>query len=463
MSIGSPCRINEKVLFLKTCFIALFFLLSALSANGQTLPYAFSNNSTFVDEDIYVAIVGITDGHVWIDAETGSVNPMSVSDNTIPGPVIDGNIGPGNNGLYADCFTRLSDIPEKTVHIPKISGCRIYIAFQSQLYFYFFGSTGSPSGYAAPNPANPTDPNQGIRYEIIELTYNDAGLWCNTTRVDAYQYPMGLEVWGENFYKKVGELKTHDDIVVAWQERLPAEFQGCLNRETGIIRAPSKIADFQEGGVYADYMQPYIDAIWEKYKSEDLIFTSDAGIWKGRVEGERFVFHNTTNFFGNATGIISARPNTQEAWEGKGVLAEDVQQLPDQQLDLVVQAQVCAALTRHTVDLNSAEGITQDWSDNSKFYQSAPCNYYSKFWHESDISYQGLSYGFCYDDVYGFSSTVHTPDPTDITITIGGFAGMDAGENETLEERGYLRHLMFRLAHHAVGLDLNQPILLDKS
>lgn len=401
--------------------LGLFFSTSVYAV--ETLPYKFVNNSSYADDEIYIAVIGIIDGHVWIDAQTGEVHQMNVSDNTVQGPVINGNKGPGGNGLYADCFTKLSDIPNNTISIPPIAGSRVLISFGSPLYLYFFGFSGALSGYAAPDLANPTDPNQGIRYEMIELTKNDKGLWTNTTRVDSYQYPMGLEVWGnDGFYKKTGEVLTHESVLSKWKDEIPVAFQGCFNESANMILAPSKTSAFQSGGVYAEYFKPYVDAIWAKYASEDLTFNSGAaGIWKGRVEGETFVFHNQTNFSGNATAKISRRPNTQEILEGKGVLAEDVQKIEGQSLDLVVQAQFCAALNRHAIDLNATAGTIQDWSDSTKFFREEPYNAYVEFWHRADISWNQSSYGFCYDDVFDYSSTINAPSPTNVTVTIGGF------------------------------------------
>lgn len=402
---------------------------ASLARAATNVPFTFENRSTYPDDQVWVAIVGEVGGHVWLDPATGGVHPMSLADNTVPGPVIGGNKGPGGKGLYANCFVRLSDIPSRTVSIPAIAGARIFTAFGSPLYLYFFGYSGAPSGYAGVNLANPTDPNQGIRFEMVELTIDGGGIWANTTRVDSYQHPMGLEVVGAGgFRKKTGEIVSHADLLARWTSDVPSAFQGCLNPKTGAISAPSKIPAFQTGGAQADYFKSYVDAIWAKYAGEDLVFSSgDAGVWKGRVEGERFVFHNLTNSFGNATAIISRRPTTQEVLEGKGVLAEDVQKIPGQTLDLVVQAQFCAALNRHAIDLGTPTGATQVWSDSSKFFKSSPSNEYVKFWHRADVSWNRLSYGFCYDDVFDFSSTIHTPSPLSATVVLGGYVGNPTG------------------------------------
>lgn len=398
-------------------------LLAPLARAVPTVPFTFVNRSSTPDDQVWIAVVGITQGHVWIDPATSQVKPMSPSDNSVQGPVIGGNKGPGNNGMYANAFRKLSEIPGGVVRIPELAGSRIFVSFGSPLYLYFFGYSGAPSGYAGVNLANPTDPNQGIRFEVLELTNNQYGMWANTTRVDAYQFPMGLEVTGGGgFQRRTGEIVGHQEILSKWRSSVSSAFQGCLAEKEGIIHAPSKIADFQPGGAQADFFKAYVDAIWEKYRHEDLIFSSgDAGIWKGRVVGERFEFKNLTNSFGNATAYISRRPTTQEVLEGKGVLAEDVQKLPNQTLDLVVQAQFCAALNRHALDLDAPAGTTQDWGDTARYFKKAPYNEYVKFWHRPDVSWNRFSYGFCYDDVFDQSSTIHTPSPTAATVTIGGY------------------------------------------
>jgi hypothetical protein len=357
--------------------------------------------------------------HVWIDCATGAVNPMLISDNTIQGPIIDGNSGPGTNGMYADIFSLLSAIPNKTINIPHIHAVRIFISFKEQLYLYFFGAGG---GYSAPSLSNATDPNQGIRYELIELTYGDNGLWTNTTRVDHYQYPMGLEVWGEGgFYKKVGEILTHDQIIDTWKNRVPSQFLACLDNELEIIHAPSKTAAFAEDGAYFSYFDSYVDAVWARYTNEDLTLSiGEAGLYKGRVYGEEFRFTNQAN---GVVGIIRAKPNTQEIFEAKGVLATDEPSTPDIYADQNVQKHFSAAFNRGAIDANAPAGQTIEWSNEAEFFTHEPYNQYVKFWHSRDISFEGETYAFAYDDVFDYSSTIQSGAPTKVKVTIGGFAG----------------------------------------
>ncbi len=421
---------KKPSLFALLGLLLLGALLPHRSQAQGSIPFTINNTSPFADSDLYVAIVGIdpSNNHVWINAANGQVLPMSSSYNTVTGPTINGNTGPGQNSKYAACFTKLSSIPNRTFTLPYIAGCRVYISKGQQLYFYFFGANGAPSGYTAPNPQNSTDPNTGILYETIELTNNSGGFFGNTTRVDAFAYPMGLELYGNNYYKKTGELKTAADIVAAYKANVPTEFQGTVNNSTGVITFPSKTPAFYDGsngttaGQYGNYFKSYIDAIWAKYKSEDLIFyAGNAGVFKGRVgTDDRLVVVGQSGAFTGRTGIVSRRPTTQEAFEGKGVLASGVS---DVTVDLVVQAQLTAAINRHVVNTTTTNVGQQNWYDASKYYQTAPFNYYARFWHLPGISVDNLSYGFAYDDVADQSSTLQTPQPTKVVATFGGYAG----------------------------------------
>ncbi|WP_375417136.1 beta-1,3-glucanase family protein [uncultured Hymenobacter sp.] len=421
-----------KKLTLFSVLTLLFGALLPLSSRAQgPIPFTIANNSPFADTELFVAIVGkdiATGNHVWVNARTSAVLPMSTSYNTVLGPTYNGATGPGGNSRYADCFTRLSDIANRTFTLPRIEGCRVFISRGQQLYFYFYGASGAPSGYSGPNPQNPNDPNRGILHEIIELTNNQFGFFGNTTRVDSYKYPMGLELFGQGGYQqRTGELKNHADIQAAYKANVPTEFQGLLNSTTGEITFPSKTAAFADGtngttpGPYANYLGSYIDAIWNKYVNEDLIFfAGNAGVFKGRVSGGRLTVVGQSGAYAGRTGIVAAKPTTQEAFEGKGVLDRRV---GDGDADLVVQAQLTAAINRHVVNTTTPNPGQQNWYDATRYYQAAPANYYARFWHLPGISVDQKSYGFAYDDVNDQSATLQTPQPTKAIATFGGYAG----------------------------------------
>ena len=56
-------------------------------------------------------------------------------------------------------------------------------------------------------------------------------------------------------------------------------------------------------------------------------------------------------------------------------------------------------------------------SNPASFYQTAPANYYSRFWHDRAIN--KLSYGFPYDDYAEQSSFVSHGNPTYLLVAVG--------------------------------------------
>ena len=170
---------KQWLFFLLYC---ICFFIGSIHVNAQTLPlpYLINNASAFSDNDIYVGLVGKIEGNdVWINIATGEINEMQSSDNTLQGPTHNGNSGPGGDAKYADIFTLLSDIPDKTINIPHIDAARIFISFESPLYLYYFSDGG---GYSTPSLTNDSDANLGLKYELIELSFDDNGLSTNTTR-----------------------------------------------------------------------------------------------------------------------------------------------------------------------------------------------------------------------------------------------------------------------------------------
>lgn len=413
---------------MRKLLLILFVLVANLAIAQDVVPLILNNTSEFRDDEVYIGIVGKTISepktHLWVDPRTGNQFPMSTQYNTLNGPVYNGNMGPGGAGKYANIFVKLSEIPNKTIMVKKIHGCRVFFAVKSPMYLYFFGPTG---GFSAPDHFNTVDPNRGIKHDFMELSFDNIGYWANTTRVDRYEYPVSVELFSaDGQIQRTGELKKHTEIGAAFKASVPVEFQGCYDPATGSIAFPTKTKDFVDGsigglprGKYAGYLDGYITSVWNKYTNEDLIFNGEMdGVWKGRVINGQLVMTCISGQFLNRRGIVQAKPTTQEAFEGKGVLDRVIQ---DGLTDLVVQKHVCAALTRHMISTGANPGV-QQWGDVSKFYQESPCNHYAKFWHQQGISVNRMAYGFCYDDVFEQSSTVSVRTATKVIAYFGGFS-----------------------------------------
>ena len=437
----------------KQAFICLFCLCNSLIINAQlTIPYTFENNSRYSDNEIYIGLVGKTleTGDVWMDMSSSELQEMSASDNTIPGP----DFSFPKEWLYPEIFTKLSDLENKTIQIPQgLFACRIFISFESPMYLHFH-ETG---GYAGANLNNPGDPNDGIRWEIVELTWGDAGLWTNTSRVDAYQYPMALEVNGFSGgvtgatyeasynqaingagtaqFKRIGEVLPHDEILAAWDDTVSDAYKvakvikdNSIDGEP-IIEQPSKVAEFT-----ANILDDYIDEIWETYKNYDLnINIGDRGTWIGRVQAnDTFLFTDPAD---GSIATIHGKPSTINAMEGSGFLAYTPtlasENLEKHDEDLMIQAQMAAAITRHAIYTDIIDGSTQFTHDASRFFVIEPYNEYVEFFHSEAISFESQTYAFAYDDVGDHSSTIQTTFPTDVKVIIGGYGETPAPINAT--------------------------------
>lgn len=403
-------------------------VLSALSASAD-LPVTLVNNTNgqFADDDIYVAILGEQKGvgYIYYDmaksTSAATVRPLNESVNTMAGT--------GPFTTYADVFTKLSDIPGKVVYLGDTYACRMFISFKSPMYLHAFAQ-----GYAGADLNNPSDPNASVRWELVEFTYAPGSgsgkdydeIWINTTRVDAFQYPMGLELWstGHYPYTKRGENVSYKTVIDKWNSTLGnTVYKDCLynlitkDNVGGIIKQPSKVKSIKDQNIFDDY----INKIWTYFSSHTAnIDMGLLGRWTGKVEGEKFVLTCAEGHYWQPGSVatIDAKPDTEDVIEGAGVFASG------SDISKTVQSMFCAAfnrgLIRATSDLQdwNPDGPTKAFSGGTEY----PCNEYVKFFHDPDISSGGKTYAFSYDDTYDQSATCYANNPTRATVTIGGFS-----------------------------------------
>jgi hypothetical protein len=378
--------------------------------NGQTTFHIVNQtNGRWADNQVYWAIIGrdwATGQFVHVDAG-GHLVPMSTADN--------GALSKNGEG-YTNYFHSLAEL--SSVTIPPLDSARILFSVGSPMYIKVVTDANGKIGYAGANIENPTDPNIDVYFDFGEMAIlppgnANQGIFVNTTRVDQFGFPIKLRVQGlGGFDRTVGEplTESRDAIFAAYLAAVPAEFAGLAQAPYAPYRivAPSH-ASFAAGQANGNYLQGYIDGVWNRYRSEDLVFTLDnLGTFHGRVSGNTFVF---TGGNGNGTYYINGIPSTSEVFLGNGLL-NDPAGASDAATQLQIQAQLCAALNRHVAETPWL------WYDQGSHYPAGQAaNWYAKFWHDHDID--RLAYGFAYDDVGGFSPSIHTDAPTTVTFTIG--------------------------------------------
>ena len=426
---------------------AIFSFIPYCFSQTLQIPYVFENNSEYLDSEIYIALVGKygSTGDVWMDMNSSALIAMNSSANTVSGP----SWSTPAEWKYPAIFTKLSDIPNKTIQIPKgLYAGRIFISFKSPLYLHFHDD----GGYAGANLSSSTDPNDGIRWELVELSWDNSGIFTNTSRVDAYQYPMGIEVHGftgsvnpeisydQNYrnaiagegipkYSKVGELISHDAIMALWDTNVSSDYLVCKTTKTHsldgkpIIEQPTKISGFP-----TSELESYINAIWSTYTTNDLtINIGENGVWVGRVTGNTFNFRDSKD---GSIATIYSKPNPTNAIEGSGALAytpvnPELNAVKYSE-DLMIQAQIAAAINRHAINTAIVGSTIQYSHDSASFFKIKPYNEYVAFFHKENISYNSKTYAFAYDDVGDHSSTIQCTYPTNVKVIIGGLVGKNA-------------------------------------
>ena len=386
---------------------------ATLTVNSTPLPYTVypgfvgvdlqnNTNGAYTDDQVYVAVIGLdpaTGQFAWLKPD-GTITDATVADNTAAGSLT------ANGQNYSNYFFTLAQ--SKQLKIPQMNSGRVFISLGSPLYIKILADANGNIGYAGPNPLNATDPNINIYYDWYEFSYNNAGLWINTTQVDEFGLPMLLDVYGSNntFHKQTGINQSRASLYSAYLAETPAAFH--LNTLSPYrIMAPANDT-FDVGQANANYFDPYIAQIWTYYTSNTLtVNLNGSRSFAGQVQGGQMVF--TEVDLGNGAYVGGTytvnQPTTQDVLRGAGTLATG------NSTELALEAQMCAAFNRHI--MNDA---TQ-WATPGSWYSASPANWYAKFWHDHSVG--GLAYGFAYDDVSNQSSTIQAGTPEHAVFGIG--------------------------------------------
>jgi hypothetical protein len=208
-------------------------------------------------------------------------------------------------------------------------------------------------------------PNSSYQ-DFIELNSSGTTINADTSRVDAFGLPLAIHLHNSNNTDTVvGEddqvfSETRSALFQQFENSVPAAFQQLATVDAPYkIPAPSDVAAFQPGGADASYMTSYAASV-------------------GATETTQEVFGCS----GGGSPSLSGDPT------------------------------LCAALNRCVAQFSTTEQNTP-----ADYYQNAPCNYYSKFWHS--VAVNGLQYGFAYDDVNGQSSDFNSTNAQYVQVAIG--------------------------------------------
>ena len=379
--------------------LILSFCSEKMTKSNDDKMYFQLNNLTggkYANNKIYYCILGYNTNNqlVYVD-KNGNPNIATLDKNTIP----------KGDRMCADICYTLEE--SNFIYMPDIISGRMYIGYGEQVYITFNQAADGRIGYAGPDLNNPTDPNQDVLFEFLEFTIKNKEYWGNTSRVDYFTFPIVTRLFGYDGYdggqyydkydRTVGDVGTRDELFNAYKNEVPTEFKTLVTDKR--IMAPCKMT-FNEGQIYGNYFDNYVNEFWSKYTNEDLVFTCDAGTFRGRVSGDSMRF--TAD--GDSSIYYVYKPTTQDVLEGKGNFNRGSSR------ELVIEAQLCAAFNRGVATQPN------NFNNEAQYYQNSVANFYAGFFHRHAID--GLAYGFCYDDVFDHSTLLHFTNPTGLIVDL---------------------------------------------
>ncbi|ADV84304.1 beta-1,3-glucanase family protein [Terriglobus saanensis] len=369
---------------------------------------ANNTKGAWPDDQIYVTVIGL-DPQTGVFATVkpdGTITDVSVADNDAAG-----HLTKNKNNYPNYAFTLAQS---KLLKLPKMSSGRVFISMGEPVYLKILQDAKGNIGYAGPNPQNTTDPNENVPFDWYEFTYNNTGLFINTTQVDEFGLPLVLDVWGNKatFHQQTGITESIAALDQEFVNETPAEFHTTPISNLRIL-SPTKTT-FGAKGVNGQYFDAYVANIWNMYSANPLIVNLFGNRrFTGTTTATSFNFTevnlNNGAFVGNS--YVVNRPTTQDIFQCSGSMAKGDPTKDINTVELALEAQMCAAFNRHVM----ADVTT--WATPSAFYLNSPTNSYAQFWHRHSMG--GLAYGFAYDDVSGQSSTISTGTPEHMVFTIG--------------------------------------------
>jgi hypothetical protein len=370
-----------------------------------------NTNGAWADNQVFVTVIGIDpySGKFSYLTPDGVVVDFTVNDAAAAGHLTKNG---QNYGNYS--FTLAQS---KLLKIPTFQSARAYISLGQPLYVQVNSDgNGNVTGYAGPNPQNGTDPNINTNFDWYEFN-NQNGIFINTTQVDEFGLPLTLDVWGAGgtFHQQVGITESIAQLDSEFANEAPSQFQPPKMSNLRIF-SPAKLS-MAAGGANANYFDNYVASAWSSYSTTPLSITLNGRQFTGRASGSTLTFTEVNPSSTNAGEVFTVmQPSTQDILGCAGTMASGVQgntpQLQDENaIQLQLENQICSATNRGVLMTPA------NWANVSSYYNTAPANFYSQFWHKHSIG--GLAYGFSYDDNNNQSTTITTPKPEHMAFGIG--------------------------------------------
>ncbi|MEV6491026.1 beta-1,3-glucanase family protein, partial [Actinoplanes sp. NPDC051633] len=381
---------------LASAVLSVPLLAAPAQAIGPAILPVNVTNSTGRGEATYLYVIGVqlSSGRLGYVNQGGTFTPWT-GGQIPPSPAPDVAIGgPGNGG-------------STTINFPRGFSGRVYFSFGEKIKFFL-----TPDGLVQPAPWA-GDANRNILFDWSEFTYNDAGIWINSSQVDMFAVPHAVTVTGANgATRRTGDVVNNGRNAIidgiraqaGWANTVQTRSDGTVLR----VLAPGKASE--AGLLSPTYYQGYITSAWNAYAGKVLTvvpFGDQPNVkYFGRTSGNVMNFTNTA---GQQVASFN-KPSDGSVWGCAGDLPA-----PNDQVVGPISRTLCAALNRGTLGTLD----TQPTLNAGEFYRNNPANHYARIIHANMVD--GKAYAFPFDDVGAFESLVHDGDPRSAGIILSPF------------------------------------------
>ncbi|KAJ5976430.1 hypothetical protein N7481_010137 [Penicillium waksmanii] len=351
------------------------------AGDAEQLSVSVQNN--FQSDSVHVFITGLDfDGNIVCLTPSGSwYTPTGDSSSTTPQEITEDIAIP--IGAYGTTTS---------LTLPRyfLSG-RIWVADGDLTFWTVISATGVLS-LVEPSAVNPDDSSANVNWGFVELTTDSSGITVNLSYVDFVGLPLGIEVQGSDGTQTALGVSADalssicNDLATQassdgqpWNELCMTDTSGNVLR----VIAPYYYISL-EPDAFDSYWTSYVSNVWSQYETTPLTIDTQAAA--GLINCT--VSSGTLNCDGDNRGY--AQPDASDIFgcnSGSFTIESS-----DNDVHKAVVPRLCAAFNRKSVHQ-----------------------------HEAD----GKGYAFAYDDVtpdgvLNASGLLSDPNPTLLTITVGG-------------------------------------------
>ncbi|KAJ5815703.1 hypothetical protein N7474_007480 [Penicillium riverlandense] len=300
------------------------------------------------------------------------------------------------------------------------SSGRVWVADGALTFWTVIAATGVLS-LVEPSAVNPDDPSASVNWGFVELTTDSSGVTINLSYVDFVGLPLGIEVQGSDGTQTALGVSANALSSICSDLTAQASSDGqpwnelCMTDSGGNVLRVIAPYDYisLNPDAFDSYWTSYISQVWSQYETTPLTIDTQtaAGLVNCTVSGD------TLTCAGDNRGY--EQPAASDIFGcNSGPFAIESS---DNDVHRAVVPRLCAAFDRSSFLVTG--GNVQPSGDSSSYYTTTPTNYYSKIVHQYEVD--GRGYAFAYDDVTpdgapNASGLINDPNPTLLTITVGG-------------------------------------------